>query len=103
MEHPLVTYCTNNPEQAQECNIAACPCCGGLGVAARCPSCDGAGAIMTRTLREAQLAHVTPFEKCATCNGRGYFPITTALFERLGFNTYDGFNVWQPRKPARRA
>ena len=80
-----ITFCPQNPDEQPECNIETCPCCGGLGVAARCPGCDGAGAIQTRTLREAQIAHVTPFEKCEQCNGRGWFPISVALYNRLGF------------------
>lgn len=80
-----IAYCRMNPDQHPECEIDTCPCCGGLGVAARCGSCNGTGALYVRTLREAQLAHASQFERCATCKGRGYFPISTELFERLQF------------------
>jgi hypothetical protein len=93
-----ITHCPHNPDEACVCNIEACPCCAGLGVAARCDGCDGAGAICTRTLREAQLAHVSPYEKCEKCNGRGWFPITTALYERLGFGVATAADFVQRRK-----
>lgn len=80
-----ITFCPQNPDEQAECNIECCPCCGGLGVAAKCPGCNGTGAICTRTLREAQLAHQPQFERCDQCKGRGWFPITVALYERMGF------------------
>lgn len=80
-----VSYCRNNEGQAPECKIETCPCCGGLGVAARCGSCNGTGAIYMRTLREAQLAHASQWEKCEVCKGRGFFPISGNLFDRMGF------------------
>jgi DnaJ-class molecular chaperone len=80
-----VVYCKQNPEQRRECEIESCPCCGGLGVAAKCGNCNGTGAIYVRTLREAQLAHGSQFERCEVCKGRGYFPISSELFDRLGF------------------
>jgi hypothetical protein len=85
MEETTVTFCPHNPDEQRECAIDTCPCCFGLGVAARCPGCDGAGAILVRTLREAQLAHQSQFERCEGCKGRGWFPITTELYKRLGF------------------
>ena len=103
MSGHIVTYCMNNPDQQRECEIDTCPACGGLGVAARCPSCDGAGAIYVRTLREAQLAGASQFEKCTTCLGRGYFPISVELFERLGFSQPTAAIEFGTRKPNRRA
>jgi hypothetical protein len=84
-ERPSVTYCPHNPDQFVECEITACPCCGGLGVAAMCTGCNGTGAILVRTAAEAHLAKASQFERCETCKGRGYFPISLELFERLGF------------------
>jgi DnaJ-class molecular chaperone len=98
-----VMYCPHNEEQNVECKITTCPCCGGLGVAAQCPSCNGTGAIYARTLREAQLAHTSQWEKCETCKGRGYFPITVELFERLGHGTPEEIAMLYKRRPARRA
>jgi hypothetical protein len=99
MNVPTVTYCMNNPDQARDCTIDTCPFCGGLGVAARCPSCAGAGATMVRTKREAELAHSSQFEGCTTCNGMGYFPISEALFLRLGFDEPGAWQLRHPRKP----
>lgn len=78
-----ITYCMNNPDQERECRIEACPCCGGLGVAARCAGCNGTGRIYNRTKREAELAHTLMFERCEECKGRGFFPISIDLFNRL--------------------
>ncbi len=89
----VVAYCPQNPEQHMQCEIETCPCCAGLGVAAKCMSCNGTGAIYVRTLREAQLAHASQWEKCEVCKGRGWWPISTDLFERLGFS---------PKMPPRR-
>lgn len=93
----------HNPENNVECKIGACPCCGGLGVAAQCGGCNGTGAIYVRTLREAQLAHSSQWERCEVCKGRGYFPITVDLFERLGFGTETEIHELIGRKPVRRA
>lgn len=103
MKVPDVTYCVNNKTQKSECDVETCPACGGLGVAARCPSCDGAGATYVRTLREAQLANASQFEKCETCKGRGWFPISVELFERLGFTQAQTAVDLGARKPMRRA
>jgi hypothetical protein len=103
MSTTQVTYCVNNPHQDRDCTIDCCPCCGGLGVAARCSSCDGAGAIYVRTLREAQLAGASQFERCEVCKGRGYFPISTALFERMGFDAPGAYEQRMIRKPVRRS
>lgn len=89
----VIAYCPNNEVQALECSIETCPCCAGLGVAARCTDCNGTGAIYVRSLREAQLAHASQWEKCETCKGRGWWPISTQLFDRMGFS---------PRKPPHR-
>jgi DnaJ-class molecular chaperone len=89
-----VAYCPKNPAQELNCRVETCPCCAGLGVAARCQSCNGTGAIYVRTLREAQLAHSSQFERCEVCKGRGWWPISSDLFDRLGFS---------PRKPVRHA
>lgn len=97
------TYCPHNPNEHLECSLDACPCCGGLGVAARCPHCHGAGAICTRTLREAQQAHVPQFEKCTVCRGAGWFPITEELFNRLGFAFRPGDEHLYTRKAPQRA
>lgn len=80
-----MSYCRNNDAQERACKIETCPCCAGLGVAARCGHCNGTGAIYMRTLREAQLAHGSQWEKCAVCKGRGFFPISGELFDSLGF------------------
>lgn len=98
-----VAICPNNPEELTSCNIDTCPCCGGLGVAARCPGCDGAGAICTRTLREAQLAHLSPYERCEECKGRGWFPISVELYQRLGFGPPAATDYRYTRKPPRAA
>jgi len=81
----LIAYCQHNPDSAQRCKVSKCPCCEGLGVAALCPNCAGTGAIATRTLREAQLAHVPTTERCEVCKGIGYIAITEELLSRLGF------------------
>jgi DnaJ-class molecular chaperone len=99
----IIEYCKNNEGQERDCSIDACPCCGGLGVAMRCPSCGGAGAVCDRTKREAELAHVSMFTRCDTCNGRGYFPITVELFERMGFDVPGHYVERQMRKSVRRA
>ena len=80
-----VTYCENNKKQAQSCTVTHCPCCNGLGVAARCTYCNGTGHIQRRNRREAQLAHQPLLEVCVVCAGRGYIPITPELVQRLGF------------------
>jgi hypothetical protein len=90
----VVAYCPQNPRQGLECVVDTCPCCGGLGVAAKCASCNGTGALYVRTLREAQLAHTSQWERCEVCKGRGWWPISVDLFDRLGFS---------PRKPQARA
>lgn len=98
-----ITICPHNPDELCTCSFDTCPCCGGLGIAARCPGCDGAGAICIRTLREAQLAHASQFEKCSQCNGRGWFPISEALIERYGFKMATAVDYIKGRKPVRRA
>lgn len=80
-----VAYCVNNPPQGENCPVACCPCCAGLGVAARCEACAGMGAVITRSQREADLAHSPRAEKCSVCNGHGYFPLTEELLAKLGF------------------
>jgi hypothetical protein len=97
-----VTYCPHNPDTIEGCAIEQCPCCGGLGVAARCPGCDGAGAILTRTKREAELAHGSQFQKCDQCKGRGWFPITVDLYDRLGFGAPPSHNYRILKRPPRR-
>ena len=92
MDDYRIEYCVNNPQQELECQIDTCPCCAGLGVAARCPGCNGTGAVYMRTLREAQLRGGSQWEKCEQCKGRGWWPISGDLFDRLGF-----------RKPPHRA
>jgi hypothetical protein len=80
-----VAYCVNNAPQGAACPVACCPCCDGLGVAARCEACAGMGAVITRSQREADLAHSPRAEKCTVCNGHGYFPLTEDLLAQLGF------------------
>jgi hypothetical protein len=80
-----------------------CPCCETLGVVAVCPHCDGAGRITTRTLREAQLAHVAQQETCLTCNGHGCLPISLELFSKLGFAEDEASQKLVLHKPPHRA
>ena len=98
----LVTFCPHNPDELCDCRLQECPCCAGLGVAMQCPSCDGAGAIRSRTKRLAELAHVDPFERCETCKGRGWFPISIAMYEKLGFErpSTENYRILKKR-PAR--
>jgi hypothetical protein len=98
-----VSICPHNPDELCTCRFETCPCCGGLGVAMRCPGCDGAGAICTRTLREAQLAGVPPYERCEECKGRGWFPISEALYDRLGFKRPEVGDYLHRRRPPRSA
>jgi hypothetical protein len=83
------------------CKLKKCPCCETLGIVAVCPHCDGAGRITTRTLREAQLAHVEQHETCRTCLGHGCLPISLELFTKLGFMTDDGTHLRLMRKSPR--
>ena len=80
-----ISYCISNHPLAERCRVSKCPCCDGLGVAAMCTNCDGAGSIIVRSQREADLAHEPRAERCEVCRGHGYIAITEELLTQLGF------------------
>ena len=80
----VVRYCMKNRLEETACPATECLACGGLGVAADCPACAGSGHVLTRTKREAELAHMPMFERCEVCRGKGQLPLSRELAERLG-------------------
>ena len=98
-----VRFCPHNPDEACECRIYECPCCAGLGVAAKCAGCNGLGYVQTRSKRNAELAHVPMMERCLVCHGIGYQPITTDLYERLGFVRPTAVDYVYRRRPPQKS
>ena len=80
----VVRYCMKNRLEETACPASECLACGGLGVAADCPACAGRGNVLTRTKREAELAHMPMFERCEVCRGTGQLPLSRDLANRLG-------------------
>lgn len=99
----VVAFCPHNPDELCDCKVDECPCCGGLGVAMQCPGCDGQGAVQTRSKRNAELAHQPQFERCTVCKGRGWFPISAELYDRMGFKRPSLADFVYRRKPVQRS
>lgn len=81
-----VEYCPKNRPHENSAPETNCPCCAGLGVAARCEACAGTGVWLVRSDRSAHILQIPAIERCQYCAGRGYIPISKERAEALGFS-----------------
>ncbi len=81
----IVSICmAHRDARGSQARTVDCLSCQGLGVAALCCECGGAGCFITRSKREAELAHLPMIEPCNVCRGTGQLPIHRDLALRLG-------------------